>query len=101
MVAISDEDISDYGDEAVKSDIAPRRGRGRKLYKEPEVVDNEEYIGGTKKTNGDAAEDDQEEDEEDEDLEEDEYDLVPPPCLLTRPTDQVLGTLSKRYSLTT
>ncbi|KAK7736524.1 hypothetical protein SLS53_006955 [Cytospora paraplurivora] len=71
--AISDEELSESADMAVKSDIAPRRGRGRKSYKEPEAVDDDEDIVETKKTNGDAAGDDEEEEDNEEDLEEDEY----------------------------
>lgn len=70
--AISDDDRSESGDVTVKSDIAPKRGRGRKSYKEAEVVDDDEDMPDVKDTNGVAAEDDEEEDEDD-DLEEDEY----------------------------
>ncbi|ROW06254.1 hypothetical protein VPNG_08107 [Cytospora leucostoma] len=95
--AISDEELSESADVAVKSDIAPRRGRGRKSYKEPEAVDDDEDIVETKKTNGDAAGDDEEEEDNEEDLEEDEYDLVPPYCLLTRTTDQVPAEALEEY----
>ncbi|KUI52928.1 Chromo domain-containing protein 2 [Cytospora mali] len=67
--AISDDDRSE-ADVAVKSDIVPKKGRGRKSYKEVEEFDDNEDMVDTKNTNGNAAED---EDEEDEDLEEDEY----------------------------
>lgn len=83
LLAISDDDRSESGDVAVKSDIAPKRGRGRKSYKEAEVLDDDEDMPDIKDTNGVAAEDDEEEDEDD-DLEEDEYDLEPP-CLFVPP----------------
>lgn len=77
FLAISDEELSDTGDVAVKSDIAPKRGRGRKSYKEPEILEDDEEMVDAKDTNGDAAED-EDDDQEDEGLEEDEYDIVPP-----------------------
>ena len=78
--AISDDEQSDAGDAIVTSDIAPKKGRGRKSYKE-EGMEDDEDTADAKYTNGDAAE--EEEDEEDEDLEEDEYVSAPPsglPC---------------------
>lgn len=83
LLAISEDERSETSDMAVKSDIAPKRGRGRKSYKEAEVLDDDEEMADSKHTNGDAAEDD-EEGQDDEDLEEDEYDLAPP-CLYVAP----------------
>lgn len=71
LLAISDDDRSDGGDAVVKSDITPKRGRGRKSYKEPEIVEDDEEMADAKDTNGDAAEDEDEEQGE-EDLGEGE-----------------------------
>lgn len=84
FLAISDDERSDVDDAVVKSDIAPKRGRGRKSYKEPEILDDDEEMADVKNTNGDAEEDDDDE-QGDEDLEEDEYDPAPPYCLFVLP----------------